>query len=254
MERERKIREPFPVIFRNNLEIVPNIYDLEKVGAGHDGIVFRLGDKVLKVLKYNIEDRKEKGLMTFEKAVFFQDEFDFNRIIQPKDVLLNEDGIYTGYVMDYLEDVTTDKMKDSPVYKQPGDFTCGDLIQSVNDLGEDFNDMTKKKVVAKDLNRGSYIYTADFMHLCDMDKFLMNCYGAEDFNKKALNFAIAKHLYYEMLKTDTFDKQQLRQLSNWIKESSNSRTFIQKLTTEIGHEYTTPIKEYAKEKVKTIIR
>lgn len=254
MERKRRKREPFPVIFRNNFEVVPNIYDLERVGAGHDGIVFRLGDKALKLLKYNIEDRKEKGLMTFEKAVFFQDEFDFKRIVQPKDVLLSEDGIYTGYVMDYLEDVTIPKKQNSPVYKQPGDFTCGDLIQSVNELSEDFNDMTKKKVVAKDLNRGSYIYTSDFMHLCDMDKFLMNCYGAEDLNKKALNFAIVKCLYYEMLKADTFDKQQLRQLSNWIKESSNSRTFIRSLTTEIGQEYTTPIKEYTKEKVKTIIR
>lgn len=254
MIKTRKPSEPFPVIFRNNLEIVPNIYDLEKIGAGHDGVVFRLDNKALKLLKYNIDDRKEKGLMTFEKAMFFQDEFDFRRLVQPRDILLNQDGIYTGYVMDYLEDVTIDKKKDSPIYKQPGDFTCGDLIQSINELCEDFNDMTKKKVIAKDLNRGSYIYTADFMHVCDMDKYLMNCYKAEYFNTRALNFVIAKHLYYEMLKTSTFDKQQLKQLSNWIKVSSNSINFIQDLTTEIGYEYTMPIREYVKEKVKTIIR
>lgn len=250
---ERKSSEPYPIVFRSDLRTIPNIYDLEKIGAGHDGIVLRFGDKALKILKYDIAVRKTKNLMTFEKAVYFQDEFDFNRIVQPTDTLLNKDGVYIGYVMDYLDDITLCKNKDSLFYQQPGDFTCDDLIRSFYELNDDFDALTKKKVAAKDLNRGSYIYTADFMHLCDMDKYLMNCFGANDLNKKALNFAIAKHLYYEMLKTNSFDKQQLKQLSNWVKSSSNSRTFIRDIEKDVGYNYNLPIKEYAKEKVKTII-
>lgn len=226
------------VILRGNLKVIPNVYALEKLGAGHDGLVFRMGDKALKLLKYDVEHRKTAGLMTFQKAIYFKDELDLKRITKPIDVMLDVDGNYTGYVMDYLEDVTAVKRKGTPIYKEPGDFTCGDLVKATYDLTDDFEKMTKKNVIAKDINRGTYIYSYDFMHLCDMDKYE---YGieksiADDMNKRMLNFAIAKYLYYEMLKANQFDKGQLKVLSTWVKKSCNSRTFLKDLEKEIGRD------------------
>lgn len=251
----KRIKETKTVILRNNLQEISNIYELEKIGAGHDGRVFRLGNKALKLLKYDIEQRKNEGLMTFKKAIYFKDELDLKRITMPTDIILDTDGVYTGYVMDYLEDITSEKRKKTPTYKQPGDFTCGELIKTTCDLEEDFNQMTKKHVIAKDINRGSYIYSYDFMHLCDMDKYEYNLdyHTANDKNKKALNFTIAKYLYYEILKLENFDKQQLKELSNWVKKCSNSRTFLKELEKEIGSDYPVPVKEYVKHKVRKIL-
>lgn len=165
----REKMSPKTVILKNNLEEIPNIYDLEKIGSGHDGLVFRYQDKVLKLLKYDINTRKVKNLMTFDKAIYFQKKLKLIRMTKPIDTMLDVDGIYTGIVMEYLDDVTTEKKKGTPRYKETGNFTCGDLVCSTNDLEEDFNELTKNRVQAKDLNRGSYIYTTDFMHLCDMD-------------------------------------------------------------------------------------
>lgn len=211
---DNKGREERPIIFRNNLKVIPNIYDLEKVGAGHDGEVFRYGNKALKLLKYDIDARKIKKLMTFNKAVFFQDELELKRIVKPTDILLDIDGVYTGYVMDFLDDVTLEKKKGTPLYKVPADFTCGELVHASYELSDDFSNLTKNKVVARDLNRGSYIFTSNFMHICDMDKYSLSCQGADDLNKKALNFVIAKFLYYEMLKKGNYDKTQSKMLLN----------------------------------------
>lgn len=251
MEKNYQSKE---VILTNDLQVIPNIYALEKLGAGHDGLVFRFGNKALKLLKYDIIKRKTSGLMTFQKAVYFKDELNLKRILKPVDIMLDVDGSYTGYVMDYQEDIASEKKKGTPIYKAPGDFTCGDLIQATYDLSDDFSEMTKKKVVAKDLNRGSYVYSYDFMHLCDMDKYEYEFTSSviDDLNRKNLNFVIVKHLYYEMLKLDDFDKEQLKKLSTWVKKSSNSRTFVRDLEQEINCDYAVPIKEYAKYKAKKI--
>lgn len=47
------------VIFGSNLKSIKNIYGLEKIGAGHDGLVFKYNDKALKLLKYDIENRQK---------------------------------------------------------------------------------------------------------------------------------------------------------------------------------------------------
>ena len=94
------------VVLRSTLEVIPDISALPRVGAGHDGRVFKFNDKALKLLKYDISLRKEKNLMTFSKATYFLDELDLKRIIKPIDILLDSEGVYTGYVMEYLDDVT----------------------------------------------------------------------------------------------------------------------------------------------------
>lgn len=246
--------EPKAVILRNNLEMVPNVYALKRVGAGADGRVFRYGDKVLKVLKYDINERKTKGLMTFDKAIYFQEELNLKRIAAPIDTLLDEDGVYVGYVMNYLDDVTSYKKKGTPIYKTPSDFTCGHLIYSSSELEEDFSQLTRKKILAKDLNRGSYIFTSDFMHLCDMDKYRRECSNPKDLNKNTLNFVIAKFLFYEMLKTGDYDKGQIKELNNWVKKSSNDRSFLKKLDDEVKSDYRTPIGEFAEHKAKILLR
>ena len=248
---------PKEIIFNDTLESIPNVYELERLGAGHDGMVFRYNDKALKILKYDINLRKERKLMTFEKALYFKNNLNLKRIEKPRDILLDSVGVYTGYVMNFLDDITLDSKKGSPIYKQVGDFSCGDLIYVASELEEDFNELTKNRVLAKDINRGSYIFPADFLHLCDMDKYdiLSNkSLGADDLNKRALHFTIAKLLYYEMQKTGNFDKLELKQLSNWVKKCSNSRTFLHELDMEArASDYSCPIGEFSKQKVKKII-
>ena len=246
--------EPRSVILRSNFEVVPNVYALKRVGAGADGRVFRYGDKVLKILKYDINERKEKGLMTFDKAVYFQEELDLKRIVAPIDILLDKDGVYTGYVMDYLDDVTSPKKIGTPIYKLPSDFTCGQLIYSSSELEEDFSQLTEKKILARDLNRGSYIFTSDFMHLCDMDKYRMDCSRPGDLNKSALNFIIAKFLFYQMLKTGDYNKEQVKILNNWVKKSSNDRAFVRKLNEELKNDYRTSIGDFVEHKAKILLR
>lgn len=242
----KKIYESKAVVLSQDLHIIPNIYDLEKLGTGHDGFVFRYGDKALKLLKYDVEHRKAKGLMTFEKTVFFKNELDMKRIVNPIDIMLDIDGAFSGYVMECLEDITVEKNKESSM--QVGDFSCESLMASFYDLQDDFNQLTKKKVLAKDINKGSYLYCQDFMHICDVDKFEHNssCSAIDDLNKKSLNFVIAKCLYYEMLKLDELDKEQLKKLSRWVKKCSNSRTFLNELEREINYSSKSPISEYVK--------
>lgn len=246
-----KFVEHKQVVLRSTLEVIPDISALPRVGAGHDGRVFRFNDKALKLLKYDISLRKEKNLMTFSKATYFLDELDLKRIIKPMDILLDSEGVYTGYVMEYLDDVTNPKKKDSPIYREPEDFCCGELINSMHDLIEDFNELTRKNVLATDINRGSYIFTTDFMHLCDMDKYQTGLVRVEDLNKSKLNYVIAKFLFIIMSKN--LDKDQLKKLNNWLKKVTNCRDFLELLECEIGTDYRTPISEFAEYKVKKIL-
>lgn len=241
-------------VFRSSLEVVPDIFSLPRIGAGHDGYVFRFNNKALKLLKYDISLRKEKRLMTFTKAVYFQDELDLKRFAKPTDILLDEEGVYSGYVMDYLEDVTSEDKKDLPIHRSIVDFTCGELVHTANQLEEDFAELSRKKVLTLDINSGSYIYTTDFIKLCDMDKYQISDRDVTERNKSMLNYVIAKYLYYAMELSDSLDKEQLKRINAWVKKMTNSRQFISSLEKEIGRSYSTPIREYAKHKVKSIIK
>ena len=68
----KKFYGELPVTIAGTSEVIPNVYELEKIGAGHDGYIFRFNNQVLKILKYDINLRKQKGLMTFDKASYFK--------------------------------------------------------------------------------------------------------------------------------------------------------------------------------------
>lgn len=239
---------PDEIVLRDNLKIIKDVKSMKKIGAGHDGIVLKDGDIVLKILKYDIARRKQQNLMTFEKAIYFHDNLNLQKVTKPIDIILDKDGIYIGYVMKYLEDITKN------TNKTPGDFTCRELITSSEVLKEDFEHLTEKQVSVKDINRGSYIYTTDFLNICDMDKYTIHNHKPVVSNQKALNFTISKFLYYEMLKSKHTTKEELKALSIWVKKSSNNSDFLNKLIQELKPSEESFITEYAEYKRKRIIK
>ena len=236
---------------------ISDLKKLEKIGAGHDGVVYRYGDLALKYLKYDIEHRKEKNLMTFDKISYLMENLDLHRIIAPNDILLDGDGIYTGYVMPFIEDLHSKKKENTAEYRTPGSYLILDLLYAIADLKNDFEQLTENRVIAKDINRGSYIYAKDFLHLCDMDKYIIRNQKdsyIRNQNLNMLNFVLAKFLLYEMQKSDIYTRNDSKTLSNWVKKSSNSRTFIDELIKDMGNNYHEPISEYAEYKVKKLIK
>ena len=249
-----KPRKELAVTFASNSLTIPNVYALDKVGAGHDGSIFRFNEYALKILKYDISLRKERRLMTFDKEIYFQDKLDLKRITQPIDTLLDNDGIFSGYVMKYLDDLASPKKVGTPLYRSPAEYRCGELITSWKELEDDFYQLSEHGIRAQDINAGSYLFTSDFMHLCDMDKYEVTSGSPADMNQSSLNFAMAKFLAYEMEKSDAYDKSRKREIDRWVKKQSNSRGFFQDIQTEIGSDYGTPISEFTDYKVKTLLR
>lgn len=249
----RIVNGEFSVTIAGTSEVVPNVYELEKVGAGHDGFIFRFNNKALKILKYDIHLRKEKGLMTFDKASYFKNKLDLQRITQPTDILLDSDGVYAGYVMNYVDNLTSEKKRGTPQFREPGDYSCGDFINSWEILEGDFEQLSDCGVRVKDINRGSYLYAYDFMHLCDTDKYELHS-SPRALNDSALNFTMAKFLAYEMEKTKEYDKSKKRVLNNWVKKCSNSNTFHRDTLSDIGSDYSAPISEYVDYKAKILLR
>lgn len=246
-------RESKSVILRSDLELIPNIYQLQKLGAGHDGEIYKYKNLVLKLLKYDVQIRKSKGLMTFEKTIYFQEELCLRRITKPIDILLDNDGIYVGYVMNYLEDLSNSKLNTKSVRKTIGDYTLEELICVISDLIVDFETLSNKKVVGRDINRGSFILTEDFLHLCDMDKYQNAASNARDLNKRNLNFVISKLLYFEMMNFDFVDKMERRKLIEWIKCCCNDSDFIFSLLKEITNDNSVNIHDYAVKKAKKLL-
>lgn len=254
MNYERKNIQPKEVRLVESKIIIPNIYSLEKIGAGHDGVVYRYGDLALKLLKYDIAKRKEKKLMSFDKATYFTENLILKKIEGPIDTMLDVDGVYTGYVMKYIENLASEKLKGTKEYKDPSEYRLIDLIFSVADLESDFSELSKKNVCAKDINRGSYIYSNDFLHLCDTDKYIRcSSSSVSDLNRSAINFVFAKMMYYMMLNLKNYDKVSRKILLEWVKKVCNDPRFIYNLNLECGHDLDQPIKEYVKYKVKQII-
>lgn len=221
-----------------NFKEIPDVFSLERVGAGHDGFVYRDGDVVYKVLKHGIDGRKERGLMSFDKAMNFQT-LDVNRIIKPDDVLIDEDGVYAGYVMHYYEDLSK-KDEEGIVKKQIGEFTVEDFLTSVSELCDDVSELTKRGIVIKDINRGSYIFSSDFLHICDMDKYFLNRGQALRINWNQLNFIVAKLMYFEKMeregyfKDNEFANEINKRMNKWVSKSANASNFIRTLETELS--------------------
>ena len=249
----KKFYGELPVTIAGTSEVIPNVYELEKIGAGHDGYIFRFNNQVLKILKYDINLRKQKGLMTFDKASYFKNNLKLQSITQPTDILLNSDGIYIGYVMDYIDNLASEKKRGTPQFREPGDYNCGDLISSWEILEEDFEQLSNHDICVKDINRGSYLYGYDFMHLCDTDKYELNT-TSRDLNYSTLNFTMAKFLTYEMKKTEAYTSDKQRILDEWVKKCSGSRTFHQEVLSDIGSDYNSSISKYADYKAKILLR
>ena len=233
----------------NNFKEIPDVFSLERVGAGHDGFVYRDGDVVYKVLKHGIDGRKERGLMSFDKAMNFQT-LDVNRIIKPDDVLIDEDGVYAGYVMHYYEDLSK-KDEEGIVKKQIGEFTVEDFLTSVSELCDDVSELTKRGIVIKDINRGSYIFSSDFLHICDMDKYFLNRGQALRINWNQLNFIVAKLMYFEKMeregyfKDNEFANEINKRMNKWVSKSANASNFIRTLETELsGSNLNSPLSEF----------
>ena len=231
-----------------NFNEIPDVFALERVGAGHDGFVYRDGDVVYKVLKHGIDGRKEKGLMSFDKARAFQS-LDVNRFIKPTDVLIDEDGVYAGYVMKFYDDLS--KEEDGIIRKKIGDFTCEDFLISVDELSSDVSELTKRGLVIKDINRGSYIFSEDFLHICDMDKYFLNRGQALRVNWSQLNYIVAKMIYFEKMEREGFFKDKEfaselnKRMNKWVSKASNSSNFIQTLEKELGgSDLSAPLSEF----------
>ena len=249
--------ENIQVRLPGNRVVIDNIRSLEKIGAGHDGIVYKYNDLAIKYLKYDIESRKEKNLMTFDKVNYLIENLNMIRITAPTDILLNSDGIYVGYAMPFIDDLSSNKKIGTKEYKTPGSFLYWDLMHAIGDLTSDFEQLTASKIEAVDINRGSYMYASDFMYLCDTDKYKVKnkiSSSVDDVNLRNLNFTIAKFLFYEMQKSKLYTLDDLKILKNWVKKSSNSRTFIRELSNEMGTDYNQPISEYTEYKIKQLIK
>ena len=246
MERESKL-----VIFRSANIKIPNIYELPKIGAGHDGYVFKYEDKAVKLLKYDIDERRQRDLMTFKKALYFEENLNLKRIASPIDTILDEDGKYTGYVMRYLHDIT--KPSPNSEIKKIDDFTCGDLFTAIDELQIDVNELSKNKVSMEDLNRYSFIYTDRFLHLCDTDKYKIVTSTPEFYNNTQLRYIIAKFLLYQMTKEE-LGKMDKKKIEQWCKKSINDTEFFNRLRREIYDSYDSHIGEFVEYKKHEILR
>ena len=127
-------------------------------------------------------------------------------------------------------------------------------FHNVNHVSLDFENLTDNKILVSDVNRGSYIYTDDFLHLCDMDKYQI--YSAGDLaskNNTTFNFVISKMLFFMMQYDNEFSSQERKQLSAWVKNCSNSPEFLSTLLEEVYKKRDESIGEFVNVKVKKIL-
>ena len=184
---------------------IPNIFDLPSIGAGHDGYVFHFNGKAIKYLKYTPKIREEKGLMTLEKFETLKD-------VKTKRIIMPEDAFYT------------------------------DFLDAILDLEQDFEELNKAGVVAREINRGSFLYDLEFLKMCDIDKYQIGVKRPNELNRNMLNFIIAKVIYYQILEEGA-NKEKLKALNNWIKKTCQSSNFVPNLKKKLEKEPTRLISE-----------
>lgn len=240
MEREENKYQVKSVSFALTLNVVDDVTKLEKIGAGHDGVVYRLDDKALKILKYSILTRKEKDLMTFEKAqqfVYIADSF--KRIVFPEDILLDEDGIFCGYEMPFINE---NNREDFPV----GSYSNYLFLKSAMELESDFARLSSEKIEAKDVNAGSFLFDDNFLHLCDTDKYIIHKSNAsvKNINQRMFNYVLAKIFYWEMVKKGV-EKEDKKVLTRWVAQKVSDVNFLRNLEKDMNSCLTEPIEEYA---------
>ena len=120
---------------------------LEKIGAGHDGIVYRYNEFAIKILKHNEKYIEENNLMTLNKAIFFEENLSLKRFVVPIDIVFNEEERYIGYTMKYLHDITKDNK--TSFHRRTGEYKCSSLMQTIIDLREDIDSITSYNIVLR---------------------------------------------------------------------------------------------------------
>ena len=217
---------------------IPNIFDLPSIGAGHDGYVFHFNGKAIKYLKYTPKIREEKGLMTLEKFETLKD-VKTKRIIMPEDAFYTEDDEFAAYTMPFVHDYSKEI---GALNISPGDFYYGDFLDAILDLEQDFEELNKAGVVAREINRGSFLYDLEFLKMCDIDKYQIGVKRPNELNRNMLNFIIAKVIYYQILEEGA-NKEKLKALNNWIKKTWQSSNFVPDLKKKLEKEPTRLISE-----------
>lgn len=235
MERNNYGKKTITLV--DNLQTLADLHSLEKIGAGHDGIVYRYGNKAIKELKYDIETRKKLSLMTFEKAQsFVKYSNDFKRLIVPQAIFLDENGSFCAYLMNYIDKIDFTKYPFNTI-------TLSTFLNAIYDLWDDFNLLNKMQIIANDINPSSYLLDNNFLHLCDTDKYIMRTSNTTIYNREKFNYMIAKLLYLLM-----YDKnigiENLKSLNNWVRKQANNQSFLKKLTEELTPIFNETLPEY----------
>lgn len=246
-----KPRRPQPIVLDDHVSF-DDIFDLPRLGSGHDGYVFKYGNLALKLLKYDIPTRRERNLMTFKKAQFFKNELDLRRMLKPEGVFFDEEGQYAGYYMPAIDNLANPK---SPNYRSPSSYSTEDLLYAIYDLESDRDELTRKNVVMKDLNRGAYLFDSEFMKICDMDKFYraLSRTGVHSLNIQGLNFLIAKFFLYEIQSKKDITDGQKKAVLRWVKSCINDIHFISRTKDELFETPNATIGDYLDEKCKILL-
>ena len=225
--------------FASNLkpiEINPNW----QIGKGTDGTVFKYNQLALKILKFDNKTREQKGQLDFEKAQFFVREIKNKRINFPIDILLDENGIYSGIVMNLISLL-------DPSQIDLSQFSMDDLFLFIEELTEDYEKiLTPKKIVPKDINFGSYCVSPDFLQMCDVDKYciLSKESIARIKNNDLLIYSLAKSIYYLNFITVNTTKEERQKWQKWVKLQVKEQNLARKIERANQENHFTNVNEY----------
>lgn len=221
---------------------------MPKIGSGTDGTLYLYEKLALIILKYDNETRKKRGRMAFDKVTYFIQELKTKRITFPKDILLDENGIYCGIVMDYL-----DKRNENNLCLSQ--FQVDALVQFVEELILDIElELTPKKVVPNDINFGSYCVTSSFFQLCDTDKYLVAQEYSSLKNQDKMHYILAKSIYYLIFYSYQLNQLEKRKWQKWVKLQVREKKFYQTLQAEIKENHFENMEEYLSYKRKIILK
>lgn len=157
--------------------------------------------------------------MTLEKFETLKD-VKTKRIIMPEDAFYTEDDEFAAYTMPFVHDYCKET---GALNISPGDFYYGDFLDAILDLEQGFEELNKAGVVAREINRGSFLYDLEFLKMCDIDKYQIGVKRPNELNRNMLNFIIAKVIYYQILEEGA-NKEKLKALNNWIKKHVKAAT------------------------------
>ena len=157
----------------------------------------------------------------------------------PEDAFYTEDDEFAAYTMPFVHDYSKEI---GALNISPGDFYYGDFLDAILDLEQDFEELNKAGVVAREINRGSFLYDLEFLKMCDIDKYQIGVKRPNELNRNMLNFIIAKVIYYQILEEGA-NKEKLKALNNWIKKTCQSSNFVPDLKKKLEKEPTKLINE-----------